>query len=154
MRLLLIIFVLIAVAGIADAQDEPRSGIFDPFDRWFGKISAEHERLRLDNFAIALQENPDWIGYILVHSDSRARHAGTQRRANRMKRYVVCYRKIPWDRVIATDAGTWENGSMVILQPIPRASLSKPFFDYFTRLPKPTTVSCKGSSRMRTSRRG
>jgi len=55
MRLLLIIFALIAVAGIADAQDEPRSGIFDPFDRWFGKTSAEHERLRLDNFAIALR---------------------------------------------------------------------------------------------------
>jgi hypothetical protein len=34
-------------------------------NRWFGKISAEHERLRLDNFAIALQENPDWIGIYL-----------------------------------------------------------------------------------------
>ncbi len=159
MRLPLLTIILFATAIVVPGQDEPRAGIFDPFDRWFGSISPDFERARLDNFAIALQQNPDWIGYILVHSDARVRqtetqrHAETQRRANRMKRYVVCYRKIPWERVIAVDEGPWRDESLVVLQPLPRAWLSKPSFEHYARLLKPTTVSCTYKRRPRTSRR-
>jgi hypothetical protein len=158
-RLPLLTLILAATALVVYGQDEPRPGVFDPFDRWFGPISPDFERARLDNFAIALQQNPDWIGYILVHSDGRVqqietrRHAETQRRANRMKRYVVCYRKIPWERVIATDEGAWRDESLVVMHLLPRAWLSKPSFEYYARLLKPAPISCTYKRRLQRSRR-
>src|SRR6266508_3752593 len=40
---------------------------FDPFDS-YGAISWELEKAHLDNFAIALQHDPDSIGYIIVYA--------------------------------------------------------------------------------------
>ena len=113
--------VLLSIAAVAKAQDipEPRPGIFDPFDRWFGTISLKRERMSLDNFSIALLQNPDWIGYIVVYAGKNSCQGEVQRQANRMKRYVVDYRKIAWNRVIAKDGGYFEQPT-VILQPIPR----------------------------------
>ncbi len=113
--------VLLSLAGVAKAQDtqEPTPGIFDPFDRWFGTLSLERERMSLDNFSIALLQNPDWIGHIVVYAGKNSCRGEAQRQANRMKRYVVEYRNIAWNRVIAKDGGYFEE-PMVILQPIPR----------------------------------
>ena len=44
---------------------------FDPFDS-YGAITWELEKAHLDNFAIALQQDPDSIGYIFVYAGRRA----------------------------------------------------------------------------------
>ena len=53
-----------AFAFVAKAQ-------VDPFDS-YGDISWEDEKAHLDNFAIALQHDPDSIGYIIVYAGRRA----------------------------------------------------------------------------------
>jgi hypothetical protein len=140
MRVFLIIALSFCAAEVAKPQDQSPPGVFDPFDRWSGPISAEFERARLDNFAIALRENADWFGYILVTGKSINR-GDAQRRATRMKNYVVCYRQIPWDRIIAVAYGS-DSESRVMLQPLSKSALATPFFESLRRLPEPTMTHC------------
>ena len=143
---------LLSLVGMVKAQDaqEPSRRIFDPFDRWFGTISAEEERFHLDNFAIALQQNPDWIGYILVYAGKTSCKGEAQRHANRLKRYVVEFRKISWDRVIAKDRGYFDK-SMVILQPLTR-EMSKEYFSYQSRSKEHVVRRCRGSKQRKIRR--
>jgi hypothetical protein len=147
------VVILLGLGIVAKAQDtqETRRDIFDPFDRWFGNISSEMEQARLDNFTIALQENPDWIGYIVVYAGKKSCEGESQRRANRMKRYVVEYRGIPWNRVMAKDGGYFED-AMVILQPIPRDKLSNPLFAYMPATEQHVVRKCAVKNPHRTRR--
>lgn len=70
MRILLYLTVLMFATGVVRAQnDRPvrlipeKNFIAEPFDR-IGNISWEHEKARLDNFAIAIQNDPKMIGYM------------------------------------------------------------------------------------------
>jgi hypothetical protein len=139
-----VLTVVLSFATVTKAQDtqEQRRDIFDPFDRWFGSLSLERERMSLDNFSIALLENPDWIGYIVVYAGKESCAGEQQRQANRMKKYVVEYRKIPWNRVIAKDGGYFER-PMVILQPIARTQLSTPLFPYYPATAEHIVRKCR-----------
>lgn len=89
----------------------------DPFDS-YGAISWELEKVHLDNFAIALQRNPDLIGYIVVYAGRRACFDAAKDRALRAKQYVVKTRGIQESRVKWIDGGHREELT-VILQPVP-----------------------------------
>jgi hypothetical protein len=146
--------VLLSLAVVAKAQDtQTRRDIFEPFDRCFDSIPLERERMSLDNFAIALLQNPDSIGYIVVYAGKDSCVGEAQSQANRMKKYVVEYRKIAWNRVIAKDGGYFER-SMVILQPIPRDQLSTQLFTYYPATEEHVVRRCKErkSTRKRRSR--
>lgn len=93
---LLVSFVSLAGLNLTSASV---AIIHRPFDQ-YGNIRWEDEKARLDNFAVQLQNAPDFIGYIIVNDgrDLCAREA--QERAMRAKRYVVEYRGVPWNRVI------------------------------------------------------
>jgi hypothetical protein len=90
---------------------------FDPFD-FYGKISWEDEKARLDNFAAALQENPDVVGYIIVYASLRSCVGEARAHARRAKDYLVKTRHIRQNQLRAI-AGGYEQEFKVILQPVP-----------------------------------
>ena len=93
---------------------------FDPFDS-YGAISWEDEKAHLDNFAIALQHDPDSVGYIIVYAGRRACVGEAKDRALRAKKYVMETRGIQESRIKWIDGG-YREGMTVILQPAPRGA--------------------------------
>jgi hypothetical protein len=85
----------------------------------YGDLSWEDEKAHLDNFAIALQHDPDSIGYIIVYAGRRACVSEAKERALRAKKYVVETRGIQTSRIKWIDGGYREELT-VILQPAPR----------------------------------
>lgn len=89
----------------------------EPFDS-YGDISWEEEKAHLDNFAIALQHDPNLIGYIIVYAGQRACVCEAEDRARRAKKYLVKTRGVQENRVRWIDGGYREKLT-VILQPVP-----------------------------------
>lgn len=88
-----------------------------PFDE-YGDICFEDEKARLDNFAIALQQNPDWLGYVVVYAGSQSCAGEAWYRANRAKKWVV-KRGVAANRIILRDAG-FQDDVITRLQPWPK----------------------------------
>lgn len=90
------------------------------FDR-FGDICCNDEKAHLDNFAVALQAQPDSQGYIIFYGGRRQsypycnnrqrlqRRGEAQARAARLKPYLVNSRAIDNARVIMIDGGYRES---------------------------------------------
>jgi hypothetical protein len=117
------------------------------FDR-YGALRWEDEKARLDNFAIALQQDENLVGYILVF-DSLGGCAGeAQARAIRAKRYIVEHRGVSWNRVIWRREG-YTDGISTILQPVPRGVvLPHPFLSGAVEgRDGPPTRACKAALR-------
>ena len=133
-------FVLI-LAVIAQGQEDRnrplipgKDFILDPFDN-YGEVSWENETARLDNFAVALEQSPSLIGYIIVYAGKDACFGDAQRRGLRAKNYLVGYRHIAWDRVIWKDAGYLEEPYVMLYGQV-RGQVPYPF-DH----PKPLPLS-------------
>jgi hypothetical protein len=150
---------IIGVGGRTAAQDQqtpyPPGFILDRFDS-FENTSVEFEKNVLDSFAIALLNKPSDIGYIIVYAGRRACGGEAQARAMRMKKYVVEYRGVEWNRVIWKDAGHLEKPH-VLLEMQLRNGPQYPY-DYPPALPPSEVriVKCKPkneSKRTRSSRR-
>jgi hypothetical protein len=75
--------------------------IFDSY----GDIPFEDEKAHLDNFAIQLQSEPGYIGYIIVYAGRRACVGEAQRRAIRAKRYLIERRGVDENLIIWRDGG-------------------------------------------------
>jgi hypothetical protein len=86
----------------------------------YGDISWEDEKAHLDNFAIALQHDPELVGYIIVYAGRRACVDEAQDRARRAKEYLQKSRGIQENRIRWIDGGHREELT-VILQPTPRS---------------------------------
>ena len=84
-----------------------RGFILDRFES-FENTSIEFENAVLDGFAIALLNKPNDIGYIIVYAGRRSCRGEAQARAMRMKKYLVDYRGVEWNRVIWKDGGYLE----------------------------------------------
>jgi hypothetical protein len=78
--------------------------VYRAFDE-YADLTFGDEAPRLDNFAIMLQQVPEWRGYIVVHAGRRARPHEAKRRGERNRRYVIERRGIEPERVIAIDGG-------------------------------------------------
>ena len=105
-------------------------------DQWFdsyGDLSWEDEKAHLDNFAIAMQHDPELVGYIIVFAGRRACVGEAKDRALRAKKYIVETRGIQKNRIKRIDGGYREELT-VILQPSPRGK------------PKPTPLATLKSS--------
>ncbi|HEX5705985.1 MAG TPA: hypothetical protein VFX96_01720 [Pyrinomonadaceae bacterium] len=74
----------------------------------FGNIARDDEKARLDNFAIALQNRPGAQGHVLVYSGRTSRAGEAERRAQRIRDYLVNTRGIDASRVVTLDAGQRE----------------------------------------------
>ncbi|HEX8922707.1 MAG TPA: hypothetical protein VF766_14625 [Pyrinomonadaceae bacterium] len=99
---------------ISSAQDERTPPLvpekdysIEPFDR-YDDIPWANEKARLDNFAVALFQDPELIGYIIVYAGRESCLGYAQRRALRAKKYLVERRGVDWNRVIWKDAGYLE----------------------------------------------
>ena len=114
-----LIFLFLIVHAIrAPARNVPTPN--SPFDT-YGDICFEDEKAHLDNFAIALQQNPDWIGYVVVYAGRESCDSEVRYRGNRAKKWVVS-RGIKANRVIVRDAGYLDEVT-TRLQPWPKDKL-------------------------------
>jgi len=113
--------IMVYVAGVTRTD---ASFLATAVDEWFdsyGDISWEDEKAHLDNFAIALQHDPDTIGYIIVYAGRRACDGESKDRARRAMKYLVETRGIPVSRIKRIDGGYREELT-VNLQPVPRGA--------------------------------
>ena len=100
--------------------------IVEPVDR-YGEIPWEQEQAHLDNLAIELLSNPNYIGYIIVYAGKRSCAGDAQRRGVRAKKYLVEHRGVDWNRVIWKDAGFLEK-RFVTLETQFRGAEPYPFY--------------------------
>ena len=90
-----------------------------PFDT-YGDISWRFEKARLYNFALALKNEPNDVGYIIYNVGKDDCFKNVESRINRSVKYLTNKQKISSDRIVVVYAGLSEKFK-VILQPIPRS---------------------------------
>jgi hypothetical protein len=71
----------------------------------YGNIRFNDEKARLDNYAIALQNEPGAQGYVICYGGRRGRAGEAQARCDRAKNYLVSERQIDASRVVTVDGG-------------------------------------------------
>ena|SRR5688572_11304221 len=110
--------VVISLVGFARTSPRVLAAMSDQWFDSYGNISWEDEKAHLDNFAIALQQDPNLIGYIMVYAGRSACVGKARDRALRAKMYLVETRGISQPRIKWLDGGYREELT-VILQPLP-----------------------------------
>jgi hypothetical protein len=146
--LALMIGVVCRAAGQERRTAYPPGFILDRFDS-FENTSVEFENAVLDSFAIALLNKPTDIGYIIVYAGRKACRGEAQARAIRMKKYVVEYRGVEWNRVMWKDGGYLER-PYVLLEMQLRNGPQYPY-DYPQVLPASEVqiVKCKRKNKLK-----
>ena len=94
--------VLSLVAGMSVRAKSEFTRVTEPtgaFDR-YGNIRWQDEKARLDNFAIALLQDSNYLGYIFVGQAPRMCPREAEARAIRAKQYLINYRHVPWNQVV------------------------------------------------------
>jgi hypothetical protein len=101
-----------------------------PFDS-YGNICVEVERARLDNFAVQLQNQKSYVGYIIVYAGQSSCVDEAKYRGKRAKDCVV-KRGVPSERVVVIDGGYREEVQTVLTLtdkerpvPLPSSELEK-----------------------------
>lgn len=74
----------------------------------YSNIPFSEERLRLDNLAIQLKQEPESKGYIIAYTGRRARLGEARSRAERAKNYLVNERGVEAERIVTMDGGNRE----------------------------------------------
>ena len=111
----------IALLSVANFMKASSGWVTPVADQWFdsyGELSWEEEKAHLDNFAIALQQDSNLIGNIIVYAGRRSCKNEAKDRALRAKRYLTKTRSIQASRIKWSDGGYREELA-VILQPVP-----------------------------------
>lgn len=75
----------------------------------YGNISWSDERARLDNFTIAVLDNPSARGYLLCYGGRVGRPGEARRRCRRAKNYVSGHRGVEAARLVIVDGGFRED---------------------------------------------
>ena len=137
-RLVILVIGLISIAGGVRVSSNAAHNVRLPprrnFDQ-YGLIRWVDEQARLDNFAIQLQQEPDYIGYIFVYDGNDVCAGEARARAVRARDYVVRYRGIPWNRVMWRYDG-FAGEFSIALQPAPRTmKISDPWLGPFRSVP-------------------
>jgi len=94
--------------------------IGDRFDE-FGDIARNDEKARLDNFAIALQNDPTATGYVIVYPGATSKRRDVQDHFGRVIDYLVHSRQIDQSR-IKTIEGRKKDGLRVELWIVPQGA--------------------------------
>lgn len=91
--------------GLASRPDIKCQGLAPPRFDFYGDVSLERERSLLDNFSIALKDEPNRTGFIISYAGKRARFGEAKARAQRAKNYLVKERHFDSNRLKAVDGG-------------------------------------------------
>ncbi len=71
----------------------------------YENVRLEDERVRLDHFAIAFQNDPTAQGYLVCYGGRRSRRDDAQRRCDRARDYLASTRNMDTSRIVTVDAG-------------------------------------------------
>jgi hypothetical protein len=112
-RLIIVCCVLLLAQNAVSAQTTSASPEPRKIDE-FGVINCEYEMARLDNFLIALQNEPPAMGYIIYYEGrrygtKRPRVAEAETRAARMKPYLIDQRGLSPERLVMINGGFRES---------------------------------------------
>ena len=95
------------------AHSEPDcEGLVPPRFKSYGLDQFQFERSLLDNFAIAILEDEDRIGYLIAYAGKRARAGEAKAWAQRSKKYLMTIRHIPEGRLKTLDGGHRETAEI------------------------------------------
>jgi hypothetical protein len=100
-NLSLLLFVVLAICTAVVAQ----TGATRKVDEFVGEVDEEDLLARLDNFAIALNDDPKSQGQIIVYRTRRDGPSVSHRHLLRAKDYLVRQRHIDASRIVTVDGG-------------------------------------------------
>lgn len=101
-----------------------------PFDE-YGNICWWNEAARLDNFAIALQNDPTATGIIIFYDGNPSCHQEAIAPAIRARKYIVEYRNIEWNHVMWRYGGHRSDMTFMLVV-IPRGAPNYPLLPTLT----------------------
>lgn len=78
----------------------------------YRNLKFSEERLRLDQFAIALHNEPDAKGYIIVYDARHTRKPVAQARGERAKNYLINKRQVQGRQIVIVNGGRREQPSV------------------------------------------
>lgn len=82
----------------------PQGCYLDKIDE-YGDLRFDDEKVRLDNFALELQNDPLHVGYVVGYGGRRTSRGEALRRIARAKKYLTSVRGVPAERVLTIDGG-------------------------------------------------
>jgi hypothetical protein len=91
--------------GLVSEPDIKCQGLTLPRLSSYGDVSLDRERSLLDNFSIALKDEPNRMGFIISYAGKRARLGEAKARAQRAKNYLVKERGFDSNRLTTVDGG-------------------------------------------------
>jgi hypothetical protein len=97
---LLSLFTSVAQARVVAAPNSPDR----PIDE-YGNLCWDDERARIDGLAVALANDPTATGVIVFYDGNPPCYEAALARAMQVKKYIVEYRGIAWNRVMWRYAG-------------------------------------------------
>jgi hypothetical protein len=81
------------------------------FDEYL-KRAVTNENARLDNFAVELLNNKDFMGYVIGYAGRSARVGETRTNLNEIRSYLIKKRSVPPNRVVMINGGHRENATI------------------------------------------
>ena len=91
----------LTTASISTIVHKLRSLKFDEY----GDLKFSEERLRLDQFAGRIHNEPDSKGYIIIYDATGTRKSSVRERGERAKKYLIKERGIPQARLVIVNGG-------------------------------------------------
>lgn len=88
----------------ASGDTPPPLMCYSPFDT-FGALDAEDEAARLDNFAVALENDPKATGYFIFYGGRRGRRGEALAGLHRAQLYLVNKRGVDAGRIVGVEGG-------------------------------------------------
>lgn len=101
----MLISFLILLTGVSGSTIDTKSRLFDSFSgsKW------EDAMARMDNYAIALQNEPTSVGVIVVYGGQYGRRGEPQAWGKCLKDYMINRRGISADRIVLLNGGYRES---------------------------------------------
>ena len=98
----------------------------------YSKSAVTDENARLDNFAVELENNQGFTGYIIAYAGRRARVGEARTNANDLRSYLTKKRGVEPNRVVAIDGGHREKSTIELYliardlpPPVPTPTIGK-----------------------------
>ena len=119
---ILILSLLLAICQVTLASPDSRSRKFDEF---YG-ANWENAMARLDNFDIALKNEPSSIGVFIIYGGRRGKRDEAQAWGKCLRDYIVNRRGINADRIVVVDGGYRDSLTVEVWQSVSKEYIPAP----------------------------